>query len=101
MAQDKINVAMMPPHPGEFIREEILQELDLNVSQAAKILDVRRATVSDLINEKSSLSPEMAMRIELAFSVSADTLLRMQAWYDSETIRKRAGEFNVQHYEPA
>ncbi|MEM7799047.1 MAG: HigA family addiction module antitoxin [Chloroflexota bacterium] len=100
MEQGKIKVGMTPPHPGEFVREEILNELDLSVSRAAEILDVRRATLSDFVNEKSSLSPEMAMRIELAFSVKADTLLRMQAWYDSVLIQKRAGEFNIQPYEP-
>lgn len=101
MAHEKITIGMMPPHPGEFVREEILAELELTIADGAKVLDVRRATLSDLVNEKSALSPEMAMRIELAFDVKADMLLRMQAWYDSETIRKRAGEFNVQHYEPA
>jgi addiction module HigA family antidote len=63
-------------------------------------LDVRAATLSDLINEKSSLSPEMALRIEMAFSVRADLLLRIQAWYDSVAIRSRAAELNVQRYQP-
>ncbi len=99
MAKSKIKVGMKPPHPGSFIREEILEELGLSVVAAAEALDVRRATLSDLINEKASLSPEMALRIELAFGVKTDTLLRMQAWYDSETIRARASDLNVQRYE--
>jgi antitoxin HigA-1 len=54
-----------------------------------------------LIHGKASLSPEMALRIEKAFDVSMDTLLRMQAWHDSYTMRQRASEIEVQRYEPA
>ena len=92
---------MSPCHPGEFIREEILHELRLPVTRAAEILGVRRATLSDLVNGKAALSPEMALRIEKAFGVSMDTLLRMQAWYDSHAMRQRAGEIDVKRYEPA
>ena len=53
------------------------------------------------MNGKASLSPEMALRIEKAFGVSMDTLLRMQAWYDSHTMRQRTDEIDVQRYEPA
>lgn len=91
---------MTPSHPGQFIRTEIIEELGLTIDRAATLLDVRAATLSDLINEKSSLSPEMALRIELAFDVKADLLLRMQAWYDSVAIRTKAGELNVQRYQP-
>jgi addiction module HigA family antidote len=93
-------VGMRPAHPGGFIRTEILDELDLPVSRAAEILGVRRATLSDLVNEKAALSPEMALRIEKAFGVSMDTLLRMQAWYDSYAMRQRQDEINVPKYEP-
>ena len=61
---------------------------------------MRAATLSDLVNEKASLSPEMAMRIELAFDVKAELLLRIQALYDSVTVRSRAGELNVRRYQP-
>jgi len=91
---------MRPPHPGRFIRDEILDELDLSVARAAEVLGVRRATVSDLVHEKAALSPEMALRIEKAFGVSMDTLLRMQAWYDAERMRERAHEVDVRRYEP-
>jgi addiction module HigA family antidote len=94
-------IGMKPPHPGDFIKTEILDELDLSVARAAEILGVRRATLSDLIHGKASLSPEMALRIEKAFDVSMDVLLRMQAWYDIYTMRQRAGEIKVQRYEPA
>src|ERR1700675_4785430 len=93
-------IGMMPPHPGEFIRDEIFSELKLNVGQAAKILDVRRATLSDLVNGKAALSPEMALRIEKAFGVDMDTLLRMQAWHDSYSMRLRAEKIEVQRFQP-
>ena len=70
------------------------------MARAAEILRVRRATLSDLVNGKASLSPEMALRIEKAFGVSMDTLLRMQAWHDSYAMRQRAGEIDVERYEP-
>jgi addiction module HigA family antidote len=95
MTQEKPKMGMFPVHPGEFIRIEILEELDLSIVKAAKFLGVRGATVSDLVNEKASLSPEMAMRIELAFGIKAGLLLRMQALYESMTILARADELNV------
>lgn len=91
---------MKPSHPGEFIREEILNELGLSVSQAAEILKVRRATLSDLVNGNAALSPEMALRIEKAFGVNMDMLLRMQAWHDSYSMRQRAGEIDVKRFKP-
>ena len=94
-------VGMRPPHPGSFIREEILEELNLSVTQAAAILGVRRATLSDLVNGRASLSPEMALRVEKAFGVSLDTLLRLQAWHDSHAVRQRESEIQVKRYEPA
>ena len=101
MVKKGIKVNMTPSHPGDFIRTEVLDELGLNVTKAAEILGVRRATLSDLLNGNASLSPEMALRIEKAFGISMDMLLRMQAWYDSEQMRARADEINVHRYEPA
>ena len=72
----------------------------LNVTRAAKILNVRRATLSDLLNGHAALSPEMALRIEKAFGVNMDMLLRMQAWYDASRMRARSPEIPVQRYEP-
>ena len=100
MAIDGINVSMTPSHPGNFIRTEIIEELDLNVTKAAEILGVRRATLSDLLNGNAALSPEMALRIEKAFGVGMDMLLRMQAWYDVSQMRARANEISVRRYEP-
>lgn len=100
MIGEKLKMGMPPVHPGEFIRAEILDELRLSITRAAEVLGVRAATLSDLVNEKASLSPEMAMRIELAFAVKADLLLRVQALYDVMMIRARAGKLNVRRYQP-
>ena len=100
MSRDGIKVNMTPSHPGDFIRTEVVEELGLNVTKAADILGVRRATLSDLLNSKAALSPEMALRIEMAFGVSMDMLLKMQAWYDASQMRARAGEISVARYEP-
>jgi len=67
MSRAPARIGMVPPHPGAFIREEILDDLGLSVSEAAKVLDVRRATLSDLVNCHAALSPEMTLRIEKAF----------------------------------
>ena len=101
MATDGIKVNMTPSHPGDFIRSEIIEELGLNVTRAAEILGVRRATLSDLLNGHAALSPEMALRIEKAFGVGMDMLLRMQAWYEASQMRARESEISVQRYEPA
>jgi addiction module HigA family antidote len=98
MSDTQIKIGMSPPHPGGFFRDEILDELGLSVAKAAEILGVRRATLSDLINGNASLSPEMALRIEKAFGLSMDTMLRMQAWYDTQSMRRRSGEIDVKRY---
>jgi addiction module HigA family antidote len=72
----------------------------LSISEAAKALDVRRATLSDLINRNAALSAEMALRIEKAFGVKMETLLNMQAWHDAYVVRQRAGEIEVKPYRP-
>ncbi len=100
MADDSIKVNMTPSHPGDFIRTEVIDELGLNVTRTAQILGVRRATLSALLNGNAALSAEMALRIEKAFGVSMDMLLRMQAWHDASQMRSRASEIAVQRYEP-
>nr|WP_294507486.1 HigA family addiction module antitoxin [uncultured Rhodopila sp.] len=95
-------IGMTPPHPGTFMREEILDELGLGlgVAEAARIPDIRPVTLSDLVNGKAALSAEMALRIEKAFGMDMETLLRMQAWYDAQAMRRRSGEIDVTRYEP-
>ena len=94
MAANGIKVNMTPSHPGDFIRTEVIEELGLNVTRTAGILGVRRATLSALLNGNAALSPEMALRVEKAFGVSMDMLLRMQAWYDASRMRARASEID-------
>lgn len=100
MSRAPNKVGMAPPHPGAFIREEILDELGLSVSEAARALDVRRATLYDLVNGNAALSAEMALRIEKAFDIKMETLLNMQAWHDAYAMRQREGEINVKRYRP-
>ncbi len=84
-----------PAHPGGFIKSEIIEPLGLSVTAAAQVLGVTRAALSALLNERSHLSSEMALRIEKAFGVSMDTLMRMQNSFDIAQARKREGEINV------
>jgi antitoxin HigA-1 len=95
---DTIKIGMKPSHPGEFIRAEVLEPLELNISEAARILEVRRSTLSDLVNEKAGVSPEMALRIEKAFGLNMETLLQMQSWWDACTMRENADRITVRRY---
>src|SRR5436190_16196763 len=87
-----------PAHPGGFVKHEIIEPVGLSVTAAAQILGVTRATLSTLLNERASLSPEMALRIEKAFGVSMDTLMRMQNSYDIVQARRRAGQIKVARF---
>jgi addiction module HigA family antidote len=87
-----------PPHPGELIKTEIIEPLGLSVTEAAEILKVRRATLSDLLNRKSVLTPEMALRIEKAFGPDMEHLLRMQLAYDVAKMRRNASRIAVKRY---
>lgn len=88
------------PHPGDRIKTEIVEALGLNVSKAAAILKVRRATLSDLLHGKAALTPEMALRIEKAFGPDMHNLLRMQLAYDVAKTRQRARHISVKRYVP-
>ena len=90
-----------PPHPGDLIRTEVIEALGLTVSKAAGILQVRRATLSDLLHGKAALTPEMALRIEKAFGPDMDHLLRMQLAYDVAQARRHSREIAVKRYVPA
>lgn len=90
-----------PPHPGRSIRENCLDPLGLNVTEAARVLDVARHTLSRILNGHAAISPEMAIRLEKAFGVSMDLLLRVQAWHDASRMRARANEIAVERYVPA
>lgn len=100
MSETVEKIGMRPPHPGSFIREEVLDQLGLSVTRAAEVLGVRRATLSDVVNGKAALSAELALRVEKAFGVRMEMLLRMQAWYDSYAMRQREGEIKVKRFSP-
>ena len=87
-----------PPPPGALIRTEIIEALGLSVSKAAEILNVRRATLSDLLHGKSALTPEMALRIEKAFGPDMNHLLRMQLAYDVARARRLASGIRIKRY---
>jgi len=84
-----------PPHPGSFVKTEIIAPTGLSVTEAAAALRITRTALSAFLNERSALSPEMALRIEKAFGVSMDTLMRMQNSYDIAETRKRENEISV------
>lgn len=84
-----------PAHPGGFVKNEIVEALGLTVTGAAQALGVTRAALSALLNGRARLSPEMALRVEKAFGVSMDTLMRMQNSYDIAQARKAEGEIEV------
>jgi addiction module HigA family antidote len=71
-----------PSHPGPFVRLIVLDPLGLSVTTAAKALGVTRPALSALLNQRASLSPEMAIRLEKAFDVDMETLMRMQTAYN-------------------
>jgi antitoxin HigA-1 len=89
-----------PPHPGELIREDIIEALGLSISRAAEIIGVRRATLSDVAHCKAAVSSEMALRLEKAFGVSMDLLLKMQAGYDAYQARRHGNKIKVKRYHP-
>jgi addiction module HigA family antidote len=84
-----------PPHPGDFIRTEIIEPAGLSVTGAASALRVSRPALSSLLNGRADLSGDMALRIEKAFGVKMDTLMRMQSAYDIARTRKREKEIRV------
>ena len=91
-----------PPHPGDFIRTEIIDSAGLSVTAAAAAIHVSRPTLSSLLNGKADLSGDMALRLEKAFGVKMDTLMRMQSAYDIARTRKREKQIRVRRiHQPA
>ncbi|WP_218127203.1 HigA family addiction module antitoxin [Catalinimonas alkaloidigena] len=71
-----------PPHPGEIIREDYMTPLELNVTETAEALGITRANLSRILNGHAGISPNMALRLSMAFSTSPDMWLNMQLQYD-------------------
>ena len=71
-----------PPHPGKVIKELCLEPLGISVTDAAKGLGVSRKTLSSIINEKAGISPEMSIRLSIAFNTTSESWLNQQLQYD-------------------
>jgi addiction module HigA family antidote len=87
-----------PPHIGGFIRRQVLAPLGLTVGRAAEALGVTRQALSNLLNQRTSLTPEMALRLEKAFGLSMDHLMRMQLAHDLAETRRTAARIIVRRY---
>lgn len=90
-----------PPHPGEILREMWLAPLDLSITAAAENLKVSRKTLSEIVNGRASITPEMAMRLELAFGKSAQSWLGHQNAYDLWQMQERVAELGVERVKQA
>jgi addiction module HigA family antidote len=88
-----------PPHPGELLKDNV-DELGLSVAEAAKGLGVTRQQLYNVINGKSAITPEMAVRIEKALGGTADLWLRMQVNYDLAQVRQRDRSIKVKRLSP-
>ena len=84
-----------PPHPGLSVRHDCLEPLGLSVTEAARRLGVSRKQMSELVNGRSGISPEMAIRLDKAFGGGADTWYRLQAAYDLAQTMKTADQIKV------
>ena len=85
-----------PPHPGLSVRHDCLEPLGLSVTDAARRLGVSRKQLSEVVNARSGISPEMAIRLDRAFGGGADTWFRMQAAYDLAQAMKKADHIQVE-----
>ena len=84
-----------PPHPGEVLKELCIEPLGLTVTEAAKGLGVSRKTLSAILNGKSGISPEMAVRLSIAFNTSSESWLNQQSQYDLWQAEKHRKELHV------
>ena len=90
-----------PPHPGGIVKRECLEPLGLSVTRAAEGLGVSRQALSELVNEKTPVSVEMAIRLSKAFGSSPETWLGMQTAYDLWEVRERVSQLEVTRLAPA
>lgn len=85
-----------PPHPGEIIKELCLEPLGLTVTRAAAALGVSRKTLSAILNGRAGISPEMAIRLSIAFDTSAESWLNQQVQYDLWRARQNQPSLKVE-----
>jgi len=84
-----------PPHPGEIIRELCIEPLGLSVTEAAKALGVSRKTLSNILNGHAGVSPEMAVRLSIAFDTTSESWLNQQMQYDLWLAEKERKKLKV------
>lgn len=84
-----------PAHPGRIVKSACLEPLGLSVTDGAKVLDVTRQTLTKIVNGKSGISPEMAIRLSKAFGSTPETWLRMQVAYDLAQARRDESKIKV------
>lgn len=90
-----------PPHPGEVLRSLCLEPLGLTVTDAAKALGVSRKTLSAILNQRAGISPEMAVRLSLAFDTTAESWLAQQLQYDLWMAEQKRGSLQVKRLSAA
>jgi antitoxin HigA-1 len=89
-----------PVHPGRVVKHDCLEALDLSVTAGAKVLGVSRQTLNNIVNEKTGISPEMAIRLSKAFGSTPESWLQMQVNYDLAAARRHESKIRVRRYEP-
>ena len=89
-----------PPHPGKVVRVSCLEPLDLSVTEGAKVLGVSRQALSNLVNCRSRISGDMAVRLAMAFGSTTETWIRLQAAYDIAQAQARENQIKVERYVP-
>ena len=90
-----------PPHPGEIIKRLCLEPLGLSVTEAATALGVSRKTLSSILNGRTGISPQMAIRLSIAFDTTAESWLNQQVQYDLWLAEQRRGELRVRRLSAA
>ena len=90
-----------PPHPGEILKELCLEPLGVSITEAAEALGVSRKTLSSIINGKAGISPEMAVRLSIAFNTSSESWLNQQTQYDLWRAEQHREELHVKRLSAA
>ena len=90
-----------PPHPGQIVKVLCLEPLGVTVTQAAEALGVSRKTLSAILNGRAGISPEMAIRLSIAFDTSAESWLNQQTQYDLWHAERRRKQLRVAKLQPA
>lgn len=90
-----------PPHPGQILKELCIEPLGLSVTDVAEALGVSRKTLSSIINGRAGISPEMAVRLSIAFDTSAESWLNQQSHYELWQAEQHRKEFKVKRLSTA